>query len=315
LPDHALSAAAIKQPVVLTPRFVERIWGAETLMPFFQSTGKKIGEVWLTAEDCQIEASPLTLGELTRAAPEAFSSGNDGFPLLIKLLFPREKLSVQVHPDDRQAKALGQPRGKTECWYILSAEPGAQVAVGFRERLKPEAVRSAIQDGSLESRLRMLPVRAGDMIFIDAGTIHAIGPGIVLLETQQYSDITYRLWDYGRPRELHVEEGLSVLRTHTAAGFVNPVPMGAFDRLLACPYFTVDRFRLRKDDQAELEAPQRLQIIVALNEGASLENTNGEGMPLPQAKAVLVPTVSDTCFLWAERDCEVIRIMPPTTKA
>jgi len=179
------------------PRFVERIWGTHDLEPYFGARAELVGEVWLTAEECLVAGSPLTLGELAKQAPSQFGNADDtGFPLLLKLLFPREKLSVQVHPDDAIAQAtLGQSRGKTECWYVLAAEPGAQVAVGFAESMTAEAVRLAIQDGILEARLRLLPVQVGDMIFVDAGTVHAIGPGMVLLETQQYSDVTYRLWD------------------------------------------------------------------------------------------------------------------------
>ena len=207
-----------KGPVLLLPRFVERIWGSASLEPYFAAqpdqTGP-IGEVWLTATDCQVSGSSQTLGDLAAAEPAAFGCEVPGeFPLLLKLLFPTDKLSVQVHPNNAEAQAtLGQPRGKTECWYVLSADAGAEVAVGFREPLSPAAMQQAIADGSIEQHLRKLPVRAGDMIFVDAGTVHAIGPGMVLLETQQYSDVTYRLWDYGRPRELHIEAGLAVTRS------------------------------------------------------------------------------------------------------
>ena len=224
-------------PLILKPVLVERIWGTDTLAPWYPqpAQGKPIGEVWLTAEQCCVEGTSSTLAEITAQAPEALGSkSGEGFPLLIKLLYPREKLSVQVHPDDAQAQAtLNQPRGKTECWYVLSAEPGAQLAVGFREPMTSAEVRAAIEDGSVESRLNYLPVKAGDMVFVDAGTVHAIGPGMVVLETQQYSDVTYRLWDYGRPRELHLDAGMAVLRTQTAAGLVAPVAMDGFTRLVS----------------------------------------------------------------------------------
>jgi mannose-6-phosphate isomerase len=298
------------RPLILQPHFVERIWGTEALVPFYPSQDRKIGESWLTAEDCLVENSELTLREVAQQEPGAFASEGRGFPLLIKLLFPSEKLSVQVHPDDDHASALpDRPRGKTECWYVLSAEPGAQVAVGFREPIDRQAVRAAIEDGSIESRLRMIPVRAGDMIFIDAGTVHAIGPGVVMLEAQQYSDITYRLWDYGRKRELHVDQGMAVLRTSTSAGLVPPVPMGSFDRLLTCRYFTVDRFRLRAGDVAELRHGDQLQILIALSEAAGLVY-DSTYIPLPKARAVLLPRGSSACSCRAEQDAEIIRIMP-----
>lgn len=299
-------------PLTLLPRFVERIWGTEGLEPYFASPGGKIGEVWLTAEECEIEGGSATLGQLAAAQPELFGiTAGTSFPLLIKLLFPREKLSVQVHPDDAYAQAeLGQPRGKTECWYVLSAEPGAEVAVGLRGPVGAEAVRSAIADSSLESHLRMLPVQAGDMVFIDAGTVHAIGPGVVLLETQQYSDVTYRLWDYGRPRELHVDRGLAVMRSATEAGLVDRVDMGTFERLLSCPYFTVDRFQLSPERAAALGEASQVQILFAAGAGAVLRDAQAKEWPLAPAHVTLLPVGAGSCSLHADRELDVIRITP-----
>lgn len=300
-------------PLILKPVLVERIWGTDTLAPWYPqpAPGKPIGEVWLTAEECRVEGTSSTLAELTGQSPEAFGSkSGEGFPLLIKLLYPREKLSVQVHPDDAQAQAtLNQPRGKTECWYVLSAEPGAQVAVGFREPMDPAEVRAAIEDGTVESRLNYLPVKAGDMVFVDAGTVHAIGPGMVVLETQQYSDVTYRLWDYGRPRELHLDAGMAVLRTQTAAGLIAPVAMEGFTRLVSCPYFAVDRYTLRAGQQAPLQYGSGLQILIALGEGATLTH-NGGSFPLPPGEAVVLPAEDVAYTLYAAAAGEVIRIAP-----
>ena len=164
------------------------------------------------------------------------------FPLLVKLLFPSDKLSVQVHPDDAHAQAMGQPRGKTECWYVLEAEPGATIALGMKTGATAEVVRAAIAAGTMEEWMEWVPVSVGDMVFVDAGTVHAIGPGVVLLETQQTCDITFRMYDYGRPRELHVEQALGVMKMKTAAGKVAPVKMDGFVRLIEQKYFVVDRY-------------------------------------------------------------------------
>jgi mannose-6-phosphate isomerase len=172
---------------------------------------------------------------------------------------------VQVHPNDAEAQAMGLPRGKSECWYVLSAESGATVAVGFREEISSEQIREAIANGTLEDKLKYLPVKAGDMVYVDAGTVHAIGPGMVVLETQQYSDVTYRLYDYGRPRELHVDAGLAVSKTKTAAGLVEPVAMDGFVRLVESPYFLVDKFSV--EGEAALGLSERMQMVVALGEG------------------------------------------------
>jgi mannose-6-phosphate isomerase len=216
-PLHSAEAAATLGPVTLAPIFQERIWGVDALPAWYSRPGGlgPIGEVWLTAETCTVTGGPLagkSLAEITREHPKLFGGTAEGaFPLLMKILLPREKLSVQVHPNDVEAQAFGQPRGKTECWYVLSAEPGASVAVGLNDPLTTEQIHAAIEDETLEDHLRYIPVHAGDMVFVDAGTIHAIGPGMVVLETQQYSDITYRLYDYGRPRELHVQAGLGAV--------------------------------------------------------------------------------------------------------
>ncbi len=178
------------QPV--QPVFVERIWGVESLAPYFPDQGKKIGEVW-------------------------FQPSAD-FPILIKFLFTSEKLSVQVHPDDEFAREHENSRGKTEMWHILKAEPGAGVALGFRETIDKDAIRNAVADTTLGELLNWVTVEAGDSLFAEAGVVHAIGAGIVLCEIQQNSDVTYRLYDYGRPRELHLEKGLSVSKCEPYEG-------------------------------------------------------------------------------------------------
>ena len=242
-------------PFLLKPRFAERIWGKLDLRPWYEDTGvaEKVGEAWLTGPDCVAATGPLTgkpLGDLAKEFPGQL--GNGEFPLLVKMLFPSEKLSVQVHPNDEEARKLGLPRGKTECWYILEADPGAAVACGLKSGVSLDDVRSAITDGSLEDKLEMIPVEVGDMIFVDAGTVHAIGPGVTLLEVQQTSDVTYRLFDYGRPRELHLDDGLAVLKLKTSAGKIKPKKMDRFTRLIETEYFVVDRFEVVAGDTFEM---------------------------------------------------------------
>ena len=300
-------------PVVLRPIFQERIWGVERLPEWYPQpvAGKPIGEAWLTAETCVVDSGRLqgvSLGELAKKFPEAFAGGATGeFPLLIKTLFPREKLSVQVHPNDAEAQLLGQARGKTECWYVLSAEPGATVAVGFREEISLTDVRSAITDGTLEDKLRYLPVKAGDMVYVDAGTVHAIGPGMVVLETQEYSDVTYRLYDYGRARELHVDAGLAVSRTASAAGLIVPVSMDGFMRLVACSYFVVDRFAVAQS-AAQLAMSDRLQMLFATEKGCWVESNEGR-TPLEPGCVVVLP--AEGVEYGVRGAGEVIRIAQP----
>ncbi len=186
----------MSQPLRLTPSLREKVWGKTCLEPWFPNAPRPVGEAWFLADR-----------EL---------------PLLIKLIFTSERLSVQVHPDDGE----DGPRGKTEMWHILDAEPGATIAVGFREPLTRERLWEATRTGEVERLLNWIPVKPGETYFTPAHTVHAIGAGIVLCEIQQNSDVTYRLWDYGRPREIHVEKAVPVSDLTVHPGASHPVPKG-----------------------------------------------------------------------------------------
>jgi mannose-6-phosphate isomerase len=272
-------------PFRLKPWFSERVWGKRDLRPWYADTGttELVGEAWLTGPQCVVETGLLAGRTLASVAAEL---GGE-FPLLVKLLFPAEKLSVQVHPDDAEARALGETRGKTECWYVLEAEPGATIALGLKDGADASAVRAAVGDGTMESLLEWVPVSTGDMLFVDAGTVHAIGPGVVLLETQQTSDVTYRLYDYGRPRELHLEKGLQVMKAKTAAGKVSPKKMDGFTRLIEQKYFVVDRFDVGKASEANVsfDTPG---CLVGLTGGAVVITDDGD-VELNPGQAVVVP--------------------------
>lgn len=169
---------------LLPTRAVEKVWGRERLpAPFRAPDGKRIGEIWFEP--------PAELPQL-----------------LVKYLFTSEKLSVQVHPGDHNA--LSGENGKEECWLVLDAEPGARLAIGFEREHSPEAIEEAARDGSIEAMLTWHEARPGDLFYLPAGTVHAIGPGLSLVEVQQASDTTFRLYDYGRPRELHLERAMAV---------------------------------------------------------------------------------------------------------
>ncbi len=239
-------------PFLLRPEFVERPWGARDLSPVYPEhrCEKPVGEVWLTGDENRVANGPLagrTLGELCREYGRALvgesARETERFPLLIKFLFPREKLSVQVHPDDEAARRVGQPCGKTECWYVLAADPGAQVALGLKPGVTREQLARAIQEVRAEELLNWVEIHAGEMIYVDAGTVHTIGPGSILVETQQNSDTTYRLYDYGRPREIHVEQGLAATKERTRAG---KMPReGA--TLVSSSCFLVEKFCVKGD--------------------------------------------------------------------
>lgn len=203
----------------LPTREVAKPWGREQLpAPFNTARPEKIGEIWF-------EPPP----ELDR--------------LLVKYLFTSEKLSVQVHPSNAQTEAKGLGRqGKEECWLVLDAEPGAALAIGFREELDSDAMRAAALDGSIENLLAWHPVKRGDFFYIPANTVHAIGAGISLIEVQQNSDITYRLYDYGRPRELHLEHGVAVARGEPyPLSLHRTLPERGAAKLVDGPWFRLDR--------------------------------------------------------------------------
>jgi mannose-6-phosphate isomerase len=198
------------KPVRLQSSLREKVWGKTRLMPWFPDSAKPIGEAWYLADR-----------EL---------------PLLVKLIFTSERLSVQVHPDDGE----DGPRGKTEMWHILEAEPGATIALGFRERITRERLVEATRTGEIEDLLNWIPVKPGQTFFTKAHTVHAIGAGIVLCEIQQYSDVTYRLWDYGRPREIHVEKAVPIsdLGPHPGASTPHPLEPGRAELVRAKQFVT-----------------------------------------------------------------------------
>jgi mannose-6-phosphate isomerase len=204
---------------LLPIREVAKPWGRERLpAPFDKVEAEKIGEVWF---------------EPPAALPE----------LLVKYIFTSEALSVQVHPSDAQTEAKGLGRqGKEECWLVIDAEPGAKLAIGFEHPLSAEELRAASLDGSIERLMTWHPVSAGDFFYIPANTVHAIGAGISLIEVQQNSDITYRLYDYGRPRELHLDEGVAVAQGEPySAGLHYRLAEHGDARLVDGPYFRLDR--------------------------------------------------------------------------
>ena len=209
-----MSVPKMPLPRRLTPSLREKVWGTKHLEPWFPHSQMQVGEAWF--------------------------EGVEDSPLLIKFVFASEKLSVQVHPNDAYAGIHHQCRGKTEMWYVLAAEPGAKIAAGFREPVTKEQVREAAISGNIEDLLAWFDVAPGDTFFVPAGTVHALGGGLTLCEIQQNSDITYRLYDYGRPRELHLDHALAV-------SHLGPYPVRQpfrEDILVSCEHFTTKWLRV-----------------------------------------------------------------------
>jgi mannose-6-phosphate isomerase len=302
-------------PSLVVPIFDERPWGVRDLRPVYtRAVNEPIGESWLTWEDNRVANGPLagqSIGDLCRQYGRdlvgRLAPSDDRFPLLIKFLFPGDKLSVQVHPDDAGAQKYGQPCGKTECWYVLRAEPGAQVALGLKTGVTLEEFRTSIAETRAEQLLNWVDVYAGDMLYVAAGTVHTIGGGMVLVETQQTSDITYRLYDYGRPRELHVEKGLEAVKLHTNAGKVvrNADPQS--DVLVRSPFFQVEKMCLREPLRAQV-SPDSPHILVAVNGAGIVEAPGMEPVGFATGDAVVIPACASEYNVRPQWELDVMRM-------
>ncbi len=217
-------------PRRLSSTVYEKVWGTPRTEPWYRNPqGRDVGEIWFSA--------------------------SDSVPLLVKLLFTSDNLSVQVHPNDTYAEKHHGCRGKTEMWHILRADPGAKIALGLRERATAERLREAALTGEIMDLLNWIPVQPGETFFVPAGTIHALGGGLALCEVQQYSDVTYRLYDYGRPRELHLDHGVAV---SSLEPFSSCQEVGL---PVECPYFRTDVFSVKGSLQ---QTPLRDSLYVPL---------------------------------------------------
>ena len=290
-------------PLRLRPRLEDRIWGARDLRPFFPDRTEEqpaLGEAWLTYEQAVVQNGPLagrTLGalmeqlgprllgrahrrrEYKRVSADPALARDEApspyFPLLTKLLFTADVLSVQVHPPDSWALENAGGPGKTEMWYVIDAEPDAKVALGLTEELSRERLAEAARTGEIEGYLNWVQVRAGDVVFVPAGLLHTLGAGLKVCEIQQNSDLTYRFWDFrrpgpdGKPRALHIEEGATVTNGAPWPGGALPLALDSQDldrRLLAaCPYFAAEA--LEWSDGLTFRTDRDRFLILAILEG------------------------------------------------
>jgi mannose-6-phosphate isomerase len=226
-----------------TVQVVRKPWGVADLHPWSGVDGSNdpVGELWFQRTDRSATIPAL----------------------LLKLLFTSEPLSIQVHPDDAFAHTIGLPNGKTEAWYILSATPDARIGLGLKRHLTPQELRAAIRDGSVANLTQWRSVAKGDIIFVPAGTIHAIGAGIVLAEIQQHSDATFRLFDYGRKRELHEDSAVAVSHAGPIQAQAGPRSLTAGRTVLvASPHFVLERVDLPANSNWSLNADRESWILV-----------------------------------------------------
>jgi mannose-6-phosphate isomerase len=284
----------LNKAIELLPIFRERVWGRKSLAPYFPDhlPDSSIGEVWYTFKENQTSLGE-DLGTLLTKHPELLGNAADTrfpgmCPILVKLLFTTERLSVQVHPDDVYAQENHGCLGKTEAWYVLDSVPPGEVAVGFKTPLASERLAAVAQSGEIADLLDWRKVKRGDVIFTPAGTVHAIGAGLTICEIQENSDITYRLYDYGRPRELHLEHGAKVSHLGPHEYDVSPAALSpGRDELAACDYFRIERLQVDRRLQVSPNSPYYLLAICVRGSGTLL------GRPVSAGQAWFLPAHAD----------------------
>jgi mannose-6-phosphate isomerase len=249
------------------------------------------------------------------------------FPLLVKFIFPTDKLSIQVHPDDAYAstheKAAGG-RGKTEMWHVVSAYSGAQVLVGLKPGVDKEKFREGLEHQTLENLFQAVPVHAGETLFVPAGTPHTIGPGMVICEVQEYSDLTYRVYDYGRvdtsgkPRELHIEKALEVTKFGShLGGKITPLPLPAVGAtrllLVACNFFATERWGCFEGTEITVDNA-RFELVVILEGSGSLSWPDSAAR-YHRGECWLVPASQGSIWVQPEAPTSLIRTYVPDVAA
>jgi mannose-6-phosphate isomerase len=323
------------RPARLEPIFSPRPWGAHSLAPLFpekSNLAEPLGEAWMTGLNCRFASGPFTgkkLGGVWRDLPLEWTgtkiNAHDApFPLLVKFIFADEKLSVQVHPDDAYASAHEQAaggRGKTEMWYAINARPGAEVLVGLKPTVTPLSFQRAIADSSAEDCLEHVPLYPGEAIFVPAGTAHTIGGGLVLCEIQQYSDLTYRVYDYnrrdvqGKSRELHIEKALEVIRFgQSTDAKINPVQIqrGALKEtyFVACRYFATKKWEFAERISAATDREHFDLLIFLAGHGTIL--WGNESVEYAPAQTWLIPAALGAYQLIPAAQTSLLRTYVPT---
>ncbi len=308
--------------------------GRSTSSPIYPNHkfNEKIGEAWLTGDNCLVANGSLarrTLADLSNEfGPELVGTAardSRRFPLLLKFLFPEENLSVQVHPDDATAHRFGEPWGKTECWYVAHARPGAQIALGLKAGVTRAQFEQSIHEKRAEELLNWVNVYQGEMIYVAGGTVHTLGPGAVIVETQQQSDTTYRLYDYGRPRPLHLERGLASVKEQVASGKVirsAPVTInGGKNRrsaMIVAPYFTVDLFELKESHEfstRDESDKNSVQILTAIEGCGIVEVAGLAPVTLTKGDAVVIPAAHGEFTVRPQWAVEFLKAFVPGTPA
>jgi mannose-6-phosphate isomerase len=303
----------------LVPSYRDYVWGGDRLRPGHNPTA----EAWVVWEDDQIESGPLagkTLGEAaiefgeSLLGSKAMSHTGTRFPLLIKLLDCAQWLSLQVHPNDQQAVELeGEGQfGKTEAWHILEAQPNATLIAGLKPGTSAEMLADSLRDGTIIDHVQYAGVEAGDTVFMPAGTLHALGPGLLVYEVQQTSNWTYRVYDWGRPqteaRPLHIEKSVEVTRAEFAAPIIPPPEFkdGAKEGLIQCEYFTLEILCATKET-IHLDTKQESFHAITMIEGHALLRSGNESLELDKFQTVVIPASAGSYQLEPLGTCRALK--------
>lgn len=293
-------------PLLLKAALHEKMWGGTRLQDYgFQLPSDHTGEAWIASAHPHGPSTVMngpfagkTLGDVWQTTPELFGGHKDGqaFPLLVKILDANRDLSIQVHPDDAYAQAHGDLYGKTESWYILSAKPGAQLYYGHTAKTRDE-LSQAVHSGHIRDILRTIPVKAGEFYYVPAGTLHALGTGIVALETQQSSDMTFRFYDFdrvdpstGKKRDLQIDEALAVTMVpHHDPQITPTTTQGDNDQLntlVSATYFTVEKLVVTGNAQLTQSHHYMIQTVI---DGSGTLRVNHVDYPVKKGTTYLLP--------------------------
>jgi mannose-6-phosphate isomerase len=321
------------RPSRLEPIFDARPWGVHSLAPLFperKNLPEKIGEAWMTGEKCRFADGPFageTLQEAWKKMPAEWTGTSvrrdARFPILVKFIFTSDKLSVQVHPDDdyaAQHETQAGGRGKTEMWYCIDAEPGAEVMVGLKPEVTRDSFDRAIREGTAEKTVEQIPLRPGEAIFVPAGTVHTIGAGLTLCEIQQQSDLTYRVYDYnrrdaqGNARALHIEKALDVIQFgKQRGGKIEPakIERSAMTEtfLAACNYFATEKYEFATEIPAETSHGHFDLVITISGRGGFV--TREERIPYAPAQVWLLPAALGKFSISPASRTEILRTYVP----
>ena len=310
------------EPFLLKPAYKDYLWGGDRLKTEYH----KETDLSLLAESWECSTHPdgtslalidqkeIPLTEVLKRHPEILGTHPrtiDTLPILIKLIDAKQDLSVQVHPDDVYAKTHENGSlGKSEFWYVLEAEPGASLIYGFSQNVTKDQIRQGIADGTIQKYLQIVPVRRNDVFFVQAGTVHAIGKGIVIAEIQESSNLTYRLYDYNRRdrngnlRELHVEKALDVLNLHSSAEPAQPMrllryqPGYASELLTRCRYFQVERILLNTESTTvPFQTDSTSFEVLMCVQGQGVLKGKELRIPFQKGNTIFVPADSESMFL------------------